>query len=45
MKRVKFFEHKGQMINYYNKIKDNKNIKKIYFGYLSGEGYAIHWEY
>lgn len=43
--KTKTFEHKGQMINYYNKMKDNKKIKNIYFGYFVGEGYAIKYEY
>ena len=43
--KTKTFEHKGQMINYYNKMKENKKIKNIYFGYFVGEGYAIKYEY
>lgn len=44
MEKIKVFEYKGQMMNYYKKMKSNKKIKKIYFGYFVGEGYAIHWE-
>ena len=42
---TKTFEHKGQMINYYNKMKTNKKIKNIFFGYFVGEGYAIKYNY
>ena len=45
MMRTKIFEHKGQMINYFNKMKDNAKIKNIYMGYFVGEGYAIKYEY
>lgn len=32
MTYTKTFDYKGQMINYYNKIKNNMNIERISFG-------------
>lgn len=46
MKKVytKNFEHKGQMINYYNKIMENKKIISAccYFG---PNGYTVQYSY
>lgn len=46
MKKVytKNFEHKGQMINYYNKIRNNEKIASVscYFG---KNGYTVQYSY
>lgn len=40
----KTFEHKGQMINYYNKVKANPLIAFVTCGYEVGYGYTvIYW--
>lgn len=42
---TKKFEHKGQMINYYNKAKYNANLKMVVMGYFVGEGYCVKYYY
>ena len=42
---TKTFEHKGQMINYYNKAKNNPAIDFIIAGYLTGVGYVVQYIY
>lgn len=42
---TKTFEHKGQMINYYNKAKNNTNLKMVVMGYFAGEGYCVKYCY
>ena len=44
MRKIRF-EHKGQMINYYNKIKDNAKIKTINFYLDANEGYVLTYKY
>lgn len=42
--KKKHFEYKGQMINYYNKVKNNPKVKMCcYFG--ADEGYTVEWCY
>ena len=43
--KTKTFEHKGQMINYYNKAKNNTNLKMVVMGYFAGEGYCVKYCY
>lgn len=42
---VKTFKHKGQMINYYNKLRRNMAIGFIMIGYFDKLGYAIQYSY
>lgn len=42
----KTFEYKGQMINYFNKIKNNPNIDKIWCGWFTAtKAYTIYYTY
>lgn len=43
--KKKHFEYKGQMINYYNKVKNNPKVKMCccYFG--ADESYTVEWCY
>ena len=45
MMKIKTFEHKGQMINYWNKMIDNNNIEFCTMGFFVGLGYAIKYRY
>jgi hypothetical protein len=42
---TKTFEHKGQMINYFNKVRKNPNISFCTMGFEVGTGYTIHYCY
>ena len=42
---TKTFEYKGQMINYYNKAKNNPAIDFIVAGHFTGIGYAVQYTY
>lgn len=46
---TKTFEHKGQMINYFNKVKRNPNVGFCYCGYIyddNGHGaYRVEYKY
>ena len=42
---IKKFEHKGQMINYYNKMKVNPNISCFAGWWCDISGYAIKYFY
>ena len=46
MTYTKTFDYKGQMINYYNKIKNNMRIERISFGFnaLTGK-YELTYSY
>ena len=41
----KFFQYKGQMINYFNKVKNNPNVDFVYCGFSSEEGYYLFYTY
>ena len=43
--REKTFEHKGQMINYYQKLKCNPKIKYCVMMMDATKGYLIQWYY
>lgn len=42
---VKTFQYKGQMINYFNKAKNNPNIDFIVMGLFPDLGYAVQYTY
>lgn len=43
---TKTFQHKGQMINYYNKVKNNLKIEAVWCGYFAEfKSYAIQYVY
>jgi len=42
---TKHFDHKGQMINYFNKVKDNPQIASVWCYFGVGEGYTLHYIY
>jgi hypothetical protein len=44
MRKIKF-QYKGQMVNYYNKIKDNEKIKRIYCGLDANGEYFLEYTY
>ena len=41
----KTFEYKGQMINYYNKVRTNPNIEFCVCGFFMETGYTVMWWY
>lgn len=42
----KFFEYKGQMINYYNKVRKNPNVGFCMAGFDARAGkYSVMWDY
>lgn len=43
--KTKTFEHKGQMINYYNKAKNNPKLSLCVMGLDSKLGYFVSYEY
>ena len=46
MTHTKTFDYKGQMINYYNKIKDNMRIESIWFWFDASTGkYILTYSY
>lgn len=42
---TKRFEHKGQMINYYNKVLKNEKMGLVVCGFFAGEGYCVKYSY
>lgn len=42
---TKTFEYKGQMINYYNKVRKNKNIAFAWCGLFADLGYCVQYSY
>lgn len=42
---TKTFEHKGQMINYYNKVRKNPKIDFCIAGFFMEFGYAVRYSY
>lgn len=42
---IKTFEHKGQMINYYNKIKDISKFEFVCCGLYFGKGWCVEYMY
>lgn len=45
MTKTKTFEYKGQMINYYNKVRKNPNIEFCACGYTVGMGWMVMYTY
>ena len=46
MKHTITFDYKGQMINYYNKIKNNMRIESIWFWFDASTGkYILTYSY
>lgn len=45
MAKTKNFQYKGQMINYYNKIKNNPDIESVFCFWDAKIGYAITYIY
>lgn len=45
MMYTKTFTHKGQMINYYNKVKKNKKIDFCMCGFSVEHGYHVSYTY
>lgn len=43
--KEKTFEYKGQMINYYNKVKENPKITWCMMAFEVGVGYVVRWCY
>ena len=43
--KKKHFEYKGQMINYYNKVKNNLKVKMCCCYFEADEGYTVEWCY
>lgn len=43
--KTKTFEHKGQMINYYNKVRQNKAIDFCVCGLSMEHGYYVSYTY
>ena len=41
----KTFEYKGQMINYYNKVRTNSKIEFCVCGFFAETGYTVMWWY
>ena len=41
----KSFEFKGQMINYYNKVRKNTKIDMCWCGLFMDRGYTVYWTY
>lgn len=45
MTKTKTFEYKGQMINYYNKVRKNPNIEFCACGYTVNMGWTVMYTY
>ena len=43
--KVIHFEHKGQMINYVNKLRKNDKIKFMTWGWEVGLGWTLRYHY
>ena len=41
----KNFQYKGQMINYYNKLRQNKKLSFVFCGFDTSCGYTCEWSY
>lgn len=41
----KSFEYKGQMINYYNKVRKNPDVDFCVAGFFMETGYTVMWTY
>ena len=41
----KNFEHKGQMINYYNKLRKDERIDWVVCCLNANDGYVCEWQY
>lgn len=42
---TKTFEYKGQMINYYNKVRQNLQIELCSCGWVAGQGWTVMYSY
>lgn len=43
--REKTFEYKGQMINYFNKVKQNPKVTYCTMSNDATKGYVVKWSY
>lgn len=42
--KEKSFEHKGQMVNYFNKLRNSETVGFCTCGWLCGKGWTCCWE-
>ena len=42
---TKTFTYKGQMVNYYNKVRKNPKVNMCWCGLFTDTGYTVQWTY